>query len=112
MINHSVYLRCLIEQDQGLYVGYCLDLGLGVQGDTVAEVRDSLHAAIEAYLQRVAEIAQAGDAAGALKLLRRKVPWSLRLKYGLAWLRTRWSRPAEPSTQLWAENYPDPLLYQ
>jgi hypothetical protein len=109
MINHSMQLRCLIEQDQGLYVGYCLDLGLGVQGDTVAEVRDSLHAAIEAYLQRVAEIARAGDDVGALRLLRRKAPWSLRLKYWLAWLLTRWPRPAEPRARLWAEDHPDPL---
>jgi len=109
MRNHSVELRCLIERDQGLYVGYCLDLGLGVQGDTVAEVHENLHAAIEAYLQRVAEIAQAGDESGALRLLRRKAPWSLRLKYWLVWLLTRWPRPAERRARLWAEDHPDPL---
>lgn len=49
MINHSMQLRCLIERDHGLYVGYCLDLGLGVQGDSAAEVREALHAAIDAY---------------------------------------------------------------
>lgn len=85
--------------NQGLYVGYCLDLGLGVQGDT----------AIEAYLQRVADIARTGDEVGALRLLRRKAHWSLRLKYWLAWLLTRWPRPAGSRARLWAEDHPDPL---
>ncbi len=92
MVRNSLQLRCLIEQDQGLYVGYCLDLGLGVQGDTVIEVRERLHTAINGYLQRVADIARAGDEADALRLLKRKAPWSLQLRYWLGWLLTHWLR--------------------
>jgi hypothetical protein len=108
MNHHSMQLRCLIERDHELYVGYCLDLGLGVQGDSAAEVREALHAAIDAYLQRVTEIARAGDATGALRLLRRRAPWGLRIKYWLVWLLTRWSRLSERRTRLWAERHPDP----
>ncbi len=35
-------LRCFAEFSDGLWAAYCLDLGLGAQGDSLAEVKAKL----------------------------------------------------------------------
>jgi len=40
------YLRCFAENSEGVWVAYCLDLGMGVQAETFADVKQKLEAQI------------------------------------------------------------------
>lgn len=107
--HNTLLLRCLIEREGNLYIAHCIDLGLGVQGDSEVEVQGQLHEAIDGYLRRVVEIHREGDPQTALRLLHRHSPLSIRLKYFRAWLRSSFHRPSPPRPTLWAEDRPDPL---
>lgn len=109
MEDKPLRLRCLIEQEGALYLAYCIDFGLGVQGDSATDVRERLHAAIDDYLSRVAAIDRAGDRQAARRLLRRVAPWDLHLRYWLAWLGSHVRRLSTAQRRQWAEHHRDPL---
>ena len=64
-------LRCFAERSEGVWVAYCLDLGLGAQADTFDEAKDKLEAQITDLSPQEA-----------FTLLRQGSPLSLRLRYG------------------------------
>ena len=72
-------IRCMAEGRDGRWWAICLDLDIAVQGDSFPEVRDSLHQAIDMYLERVSELPAHEQA----RLLRRRAPWYLRAKFHL-----------------------------
>jgi predicted RNase H-like HicB family nuclease len=57
----------------------CLDFDIAVQGESFPEVRDSLHEAIDAYLDRASDLPEDEPA----QLLQRRAPWHLRAKFHL-----------------------------
>ncbi|SDL77616.1 hypothetical protein SAMN05661010_02515 [Modicisalibacter muralis] len=89
---NQLVLRCLLEQDGDLYLAYCIDLCLGVQGDSPEEVRDSLHAMIDDYLCDARQAYVQGDRDEFNYMMNRRAPLSIRLRYhaaavpGLAWV--------------------------
>lgn len=111
--KNSLKLRCLIEREGSIYVAHCIDLSLGVQGDSVEEVKDLMHEAIGSYLKRIIEIYQEGDHKNAHKLLNRKAPLSIRLKYFLAWCKAKHSNGAGPKrdNKVWAEDRQMPAAF-
>lgn len=64
-------LRCFAERSEGVWVAYCLELGLGAQADTFDEAKNKLEAQITDL-----------SAQEAFTLLRQGSPLSLRLRYG------------------------------
>jgi len=107
--KNSLKLRCLIEREGSIYVAHCIDLCLGVQGDSVEEVKDLMHEAIGSYLTRVNEIYQEGDHESARKLLTRKAPLSIQAKYFWAWLKSQMRQP--PRSKVWDEDRPAPFAF-
>jgi predicted RNase H-like HicB family nuclease len=108
MPSQPFSVHCLIEREQSLWVGHCIELGISVQGDSVEDVRDRLHIAAQAYVDRVGELVRAGDKAGARQLLARKAPAAIRLKYHWANLLAALHIPRN-GPSLWADQLPNPL---
>ena len=108
MQNQSMRIRCLIEREESVWIGHCIEFGISVQGDSVDDVRDRLHTAAQSYVDRVGDLVQVGDKAGARQLFTRKAPVSIRLKYCwanlLASLHITRNGPS-----LWADQLPNPL---
>lgn len=72
-------IRCMAEGGEGHWWAICLDFDIAVQGGSFPEVRDSLHQAIDAYLERVSELPEDERE----QLLQRRAPWHLRAKFHL-----------------------------
>jgi hypothetical protein len=107
-ISNSLNLRCLLEQEGRVFVGHCIDLGLSVQASSVEDVKLRLHSAIEDYLARISELCQQGETEAAVRLMSRKAPLDIRLRYLLATLKSHFRR--QPKVGAWAEQLPDPLV--
>ncbi|ROO32801.1 type II toxin-antitoxin system HicB family antitoxin [Salinisphaera japonica] len=73
-------LRCYAEGQSGDWQAICLDLDIAVQGETFDQVNSELREAITLFLEEVKECSQADQK----RLLRRRAPLRMRLKY--AWL--------------------------
>ena len=108
MLSQPMEVRCFIEREQSVWVGHCIEFGISVQADSVEDVRDRLHTAAQAYVDRIGELVRAGDKAGARQLFARKAPASIRLRYHwtklLASLHVSRNGPS-----LWADQLPNPL---
>jgi predicted RNase H-like HicB family nuclease len=70
-------LRCYAEGKEGDWEAICLDLDIAVQGRSFEEVFGSLQQAISLYLETVADLPADQQPA----LLRRQVPFTIRLKF-------------------------------
>lgn len=69
--------RCYAEGRPGDWEAICLDLDIAVQGHSLPEVFDSLEKAVTMYLEEVAKLPEAEQAA----LLDRRAPLSCRLRF-------------------------------
>lgn len=69
-MKQKQFLRCLAEFSDGVWIAYCLDFGLGAQGDTFEEARQRLEAQIQDLTPQEA-----------LALYRQSSPAGLWLKY-------------------------------
>ena len=72
-------LRCMAESQDGAWWAICIDLDIGVQGQSFADVKEGLNRAIEMYLERAAELPEAEQDV----LLSRRSPWHVRAKFYL-----------------------------
>jgi len=108
MPSQSFRVHCLIEREQSVWVGHCIEFGISVQGDSVEDVRDRFHTAAQAYVDRVGELVRAGDTAGARQLFARKAPAAIRLKYHWTKLLASLHIPRN-GPSLWADQLPNPL---
>lgn len=70
-------LRCYAEGRDDSWEAICLDLDIAVQGESFAEVLDSLNEAISLYLESVSELPEEERAS----LLNRPAPWSVRTRF-------------------------------
>lgn len=75
-------LLCFARGRSGEWEAICLDLDLAVQGSSFDEVRDLLIECIGTYLVD----AGAEDERNAARLLNRRAPFLVRLRYALGWL--------------------------
>ena len=82
------FLRCFAECSDGVWVAYCLDFGLGAQGETFEEAKQKL----EAQLQELAHDLKGVDSAHARQLRRRGAPLWLWARYWVAWAFVRLAR--------------------
>lgn len=78
MRGNEIILRCFAEQKDGYWQAFCIDLCLGVQGESEAEVKQKLEAQAYEYLK---DIFEGEDRPYAKQLLSRKAPASIRAKY-------------------------------
>lgn len=77
-------LRCYAYGDGDGWGAVCTDLDIAVDGSSLDDVKASLAACIELYLEGVAE----SPPEERPRLLARRSPWRLRARLaGLAWLR-------------------------
>ena len=83
-----VALRCMAEGRDDEWTAICIDLDIAVQGNSFAEVKDSLNQAIDMYLEGVSELPSEERE----RLLKRRAPWPVRLKYHLLLFLSRFSR--------------------
>ena len=80
MRPRDLFVRCLAERRDGVWLAFCLDFDLAVQGDSLKDVQQKLHHQIGEYLYD----ALAGqDRAHAEMLLNRRAPSSLYVKWHL-----------------------------
>jgi len=61
----------------GDWEAICIDLDIAAQGGSFEEVRDSLHEAIDMFLERIAELPEEERR----QLLRHRSPWYLRAQF-------------------------------
>lgn len=73
-------LRCLAEQHDGAWEALCVDLDLAVQGDSFEQVYRDLAAAVAQYIDHVRTLPTSEQQ----RLLRRKAPLALRLRFARA----------------------------
>lgn len=73
-------LRCFAEQHDGAWEALCVDLDLAVQGDSFEQVYRDLADAVAQYLDHVHTL----PAADQRRLLRRRAPLALRLRFARA----------------------------
>lgn len=66
------HLQCFAERRDGVWLAFCVELGLGAQGDSFEEAKDRLDAQIQDL-----------SAAEAIALLRQGSPWWLRVRFQL-----------------------------
>ena len=85
--------RCLAERRTSQWVAICVDLNITVQGRSYREARTSLERAVAHYLERAAKLPEGEP--------RRQAPWTLRAKYGLRTLATRFRRASGPRESSW-----------
>lgn len=82
--DRTLPLRCYAYGDGDGWGAICTDLDIAVDGPSLDDVKASLAACIELYLEGVAE----SPPEERPRLLARRSPWRLRAKLaGLAWLR-------------------------
>lgn len=70
-------LICYAQGRPGKWEAICVDLDIAVQGESVAEVQAALHAAISSYI----EDAMKEPPEVARKLLSRRAPFWVRMRY-------------------------------
>jgi hypothetical protein len=70
-------LRCFAEQRDGAWEALCVDLDLAVQGDSFEQVYRDLADAVAQYIDHVHTLPPAEQR----RLLRRKAPVALRLRF-------------------------------
>lgn len=76
----QLILRCYAENSDGQWQAFCLDLDLAAQGESLGEVRDTLHAMIVEY---VFDAVAGEDQEHAAYLLTRRAPFSVWARYYL-----------------------------
>ena len=81
-------LRCYAEGRPGHWMAICLDFDIAVDGPDLAVVVDSLRKAIDEYCAHVLSLPEADQA----RLLRRRAPLSMRIKFLWHMLRAIWLR--------------------
>jgi hypothetical protein len=72
-------LHCYAFGREGAWEAICIDLDLAVQGGSFEEIASLLQEAIVFHLERVMELPEKDRA----RLLNRRVPWHVRLRYAL-----------------------------
>lgn len=77
-LDTRTYL-CFARSDGEGWEGLCVDLDIGVQGESLNEVVDALNEAVVSYV----EDAKKEDVATARRLLARRAPWHVRVGYFL-----------------------------
>jgi len=82
-------VQCFAIQEEGGWEAFCLDFDLAVQGRSFAEVEALLDEAISLYLEEVRELPSADQA----RLLARRAPLLLRLRFAWIVLRSLVGRP-------------------
>jgi predicted RNase H-like HicB family nuclease len=74
-------LQCYAHgHSDGVWEAICVDLDIAVQGRSFAEVREFLQTAIESYIEQ----AKQERPEDAKRLLNRRSPWHVRVRYALA----------------------------
>lgn len=88
MRPNQLVLRCYAERHDDLWLAFCLDFSLGVQGDSLEEVRSKLESQIQEYVH---DALVGEDRAHAEYLLTRRAPlshwltyWAIRIEGKLA----------------------------
>lgn len=76
-------VTCFAEGREGKWEAVCIELDLAVQGRSYQDVYDRLSASIRDYI----ESAELETPEQARRLLRRVVPWHVRLRLKLGFLR-------------------------
>lgn len=79
MKNNVTLLRCIAEGRDGHWEAICLDFDIAVQGKSFEDVYHGLTDMIDSYVQKVSRYPEADQR----RLLNRKAPLSLRLKFAL-----------------------------
>lgn len=82
-LAHVRRLRCYAHSEGAGWEGICLDLDIAVQANSLEEVVLLLNEAVGSYI----EDAKAEEAATARRLLDRRAPLGVRLRYLLAAMR-------------------------
>lgn len=77
-LDTRTYL-CYARSDGSGWEALCVDLDIGVQGESLNEVVDALNEAVVSYV----EDAKKEDVATARRLLTRRAPWHVRLGHFL-----------------------------
>ncbi len=80
-------LRCYAEGRPGHWSAICLDLDIAVDGPTLASVTESLEKAVSEYCAYVMTLPEADQR----RLLRRKAPLSLRIRFLWHTIRNLWA---------------------
>ena len=70
-------LRCMARGQDGDWEAICVDLDIAAQGTSFEEVRDSLHEAIDMYLERIAELPEEEQR----QVLSHRSPWYVRAQF-------------------------------
>jgi hypothetical protein len=78
MRPEELFLRCFAERRDNQWQGFCIDLNLAAQGDSLEEVECKLEAMIADY---VYDALAGEDRNHAFQLMHRKAPLSLRWRY-------------------------------
>lgn len=99
----KLVLRCLLEQREGYWQAFCLDLNLAVQGDSEEEVRTKLHSQIFEYVH---DALVGEDQKYADQLLNRKAPMSIMAKYYFYMIRERFHHARNGVNKLFTEVMP------
>lgn len=76
--GRNMVLRCYAEGAPGHCSAICIDLDIAAQGDTLHEAKATLQEMINSYILTVTALP---DAAERERLLSRRAPLSVRLKY-------------------------------
>jgi hypothetical protein len=92
----SKVIRCYAEGRPGAWEAICLDLDIAVQGASFDEVFNTMNAAIKDYVESLEDLPETDRA----RLLNRKAPLRLRLKFLWLVLRSTFSnRSGDGSTR-------------
>ncbi|ADE15352.1 hypothetical protein Nhal_2264 [Nitrosococcus halophilus Nc 4] len=78
MRPQALFLRCFVERRDDQWQGFCIDLNLAAQGDSLEEVKRKLEAMIADY---VYDALAGEDREYAMQLMQRKAPLSIRWRY-------------------------------
>lgn len=79
------FLKCYAHGHSGEWEAICVDLDIAVQGASLPQVRHLLESAISTYLEAVADESPEDQH----RLLNRRAPLFVRLRYELMMLRQR-----------------------
>jgi hypothetical protein len=72
-------LSCYAVQRKDGWEAICLDFDIAVQGESFAEVSHNLDDALHSYIQYVGTLPEEDQK----RFLKRRVPWRVRMKFGL-----------------------------
>ncbi len=74
------HVRCLAEARDGKWEAICLDFDLAAQADSFPAVKTRLKEAIDLHVESLEDLSEADR----VRLLRRRAPWCLWVKYVIA----------------------------